>query len=74
MYEFNSLLRNGKAQISNFTGSSSKQISHYIDIHLKDKSIENVILHVGVNDNLNDNNQSNIDNLISNIHKIIEKM
>ena len=41
---------------------------HYIDIHLEDK-----ILHVGVNDLLNDNSQSNVDNLISNIHKIVEK-
>ena len=41
---------------------------HYIDIHLEDK-----ILHVGVNDLLNDNSQSNVDNLMSNIHKIVEK-
>ena len=41
---------------------------HYIDMHLEDK-----ILHVGVNDLLNDNSQSNVDNLMSNIHKIVEK-
>ena len=53
MYEFNSLLRNGKAQIINFPGSSSKQMSYYTDMHLEDKSIYTVILHVGVNDLLN---------------------
>ena len=48
-------------------------MSHYIDIHLEDTSIDTVILHVGVNDPLNGNSQSNVDNLMSNIHKTIEK-
>ena len=73
MYEFNSLLRNRKAKMLNFPGSSSKQMLHYIDIHLEDKSIDTVLLHVGVNDLLNDNSKSNVDNLMSNIHKIVEK-
>ena len=57
----------------NFPGSSSKQMLHYIDIHVEDKSIDTVLLHVGVNDLLNDNSKSNVDNLMSNIHKIVEK-
>ena len=73
MYEFNSLLRNRKAQMLNFPGSSSKQMSHYIDIHLENKSIDTVILHIVMSDLLNDNSQSNVDSLMSNIHKIIEK-
>ena len=73
MYEFNSLLRNRKAKMLNFPGSSSKQMLHYIDVLLKDKFIDTVLLHVGVNDILNDNSQSNVDNMISNIHKIVEK-
>ena len=70
-YEFNSLLRNRKAKMLNFSGSSSKQMLHYIDIHLEDKST--VLLHVVVNDLLNDNCKSNVDNLMSNIYKIVEK-
>ena len=54
MYEFNTLLRSKKAQMLKFTGSSSKQMSHYIDINLEDKYIDIVILHAGVNDLLND--------------------
>ena len=73
MYEFNSLLRNRKAKMLNFPGSASKQMLHYIDIHLENKSIDTVLLHVGVNDLLNDNSKSNVDNLMSNIHKIVEK-
>ena len=48
-------------------------MSHYIDLHLEDKSIDTVILHAGVNDLLNDNSQSNVNNLMSNIYKIKEK-
>ena len=43
-----------------------------LQVHLEDKSIDIAILRVGVNDFLNDNSQSNVDNLMSNIHKIIE--
>ena len=46
---------------------------HYIDIHVEDKSIDTVLLHVGVNYVLNDNSKSNVDNLMSNIHKIVGK-
>ena len=46
---------------------------HYIDLHLEDKSIDTVLLHVGVNDLLNDNRKSNVDNLMLNIHRIVEK-
>ena len=69
MYEFNSLLRNRKAQMLSMPGSSSKQMSHYIDLHREDESIDTVILHVGVNDLLNGNSQSIVDNLMSNIRK-----
>ena len=58
----------------NFPGFfSSKQMLHYIDIHLQDKSIDTVLLNVGVNGLSNDNSKSNVDNLMSNIHKIVEK-
>ena len=45
----------------NLPGSSSKQMSHYIDIHLEDNSIDTIILHAGVNDLLNGNSQSNVE-------------
>ena len=57
----------------NFPGPSSKQMSHHFDMHLEDKSTDTIILHIAVNDLLNDNSQSNVYNLMSNIHKIIKK-
>ena len=73
MYKFNSLLKDRKAQMKNFPGSLSKEILRYIDIHTEDKSVDTAVLHVGVNNILNDNSQSNVDNLMLKIHKIIEK-
>ena len=73
MHEFNSLLKNRKAKMLNFPGSSSKKMLHYIDIHLEDRSFDTALFYVGVNDLLNDNSISNVDNLESNIHKIVEK-
>ena len=35
-------------------------MSHYIDIHLEDTSVDSVSLLVGVNNLLNDNRQSDI--------------
>ena len=61
MHEFNSLLRNRKAKMLNFPGPSSKQMLHYIDIHLEDKYVDTVLLHVGVNGLLNDYSKSNVD-------------
>ena len=36
-----------------FQGASSNEILDYIDVHLKEKLIDTVIVHVGVNDLLN---------------------
>ena len=71
-YELNSLLRNRKTQTLNFPGSSSKQMLHDVDMHLEDKSINTIILHAGVNDFLNDNSQSNVNNLNLQNHRKIE--
>ena len=57
----------------NFPGSSSKQMLHSIDIHLEDKSIDTTFFHVSVSELWNNNSQSNVDNLISNIHKIVQQ-
>lgn len=58
-----------KEQLINFSRFSSKQMSH-TQTHLEDKSVDTIILHAGVNDVLNSNSQSHVDNLVLNIHKI----
>ena len=57
----------------NFPGTSSGEMLHYIDVHLKEKLIDTAIVHVGVNDLLNGNSQFKINQLIENIKKITQK-
>ena len=46
MYQFNRTLRNLRAKMLNFLGASSNEILYYINVHLKEKLINNVIVHV----------------------------
>ena len=46
---------------------------HYLDIHLEDRNTETVIIHVDVNNIINDNSQSNIEKYISNVEKMVQK-
>ena len=73
MHKFNRLIKNRKAKMFNFPGASSHQLLHYLDVHLKDKSIDTVIIHIGINDLLTNSSRSVMDNLILNIKKITEK-
>ena len=57
----------------NFPGASSNEILHYIDVRLKEKLIDTVMIHVGVNNLLNGNSQLKVNQLIENIVKITEK-
>ena len=75
MHKFNRLIKNHKAKMFNFPGASSHQLLHYLDVHLKDKdkSINTVIIHIGINGLLTNSSRSGMDNLILNIKKITEK-
>ena len=71
--ELNSFIKNGKTKMVSFPGATSKEILHYLDIHLANSFADVVILHVGVNDLLEDNIQSKIENLGKNLRSIVEK-
>ena len=73
MHIFNRLIKNYKAKMFNFPGASSHQLLRYLDVHLKDKSIDTVIIHIGINYLLTNSSRSGMDNLIDNIKKITEK-
>ena len=74
MYEFNRLSKHGNAKLLCFPGAKSHQLLHYIDVNLdRRKPPDSVIIHIGVNDVIYDNSQSNIENLVRNIKKMTEK-
>ena len=73
MHKFNSLIKNRQAKMFSFPSASSHQLLHYLDIQLRDYSIDAVIVHIGINDLLTNSSRSSMGNLIYNIKKITEK-
>ena len=60
MYEFSRFIKNSKAKMFSFPGASSREMLHYLDVHLEDRQINTVVIHVGINNILRDSSQSSI--------------
>ena len=63
--EVNRFITRGNARIHNFAGATSKQLLHYVDVNL-DSDIDTIILHISLNDILQDSTTNNIINCIKN--------
>ena len=53
--------------MKSFPGATSKELLHYMDPTLKDGIYNTAIIHVGVNDLLNNKNANKVDELIKNL-------
>ena len=73
MRDFNQQVKNGYVKFKSFPGCNSKEMLHYIEPTLETGFYESAILHVWVNDLLNDKLSSSTDNLISNLVNIVDK-
>ena len=51
----------------NFPRVSSRELLHYMEVHLEGNKVDTVVIHIGVNELLNDNSLSKIYTLMSNI-------
>ena len=71
--ELNIFIKNGKTKMVSFPGATTIEIVHYLDVHLTNSSPDAVILHVGVNDLLEDNSKSKIENLEKNLRSMVDK-
>ena len=60
MKELNRWVRKGNARLFSFPGATSKLLFHYLDVN-KDHINDRVILHIGINDILNDTSILNIE-------------
>ena len=56
-----------------FPGATSKEILHYLDVHLTNSSADVVILHIGINYLLEDNILSKIENQGEYLRSMVEK-
>ena len=71
--EFNQQLKNGYAKFKSFPGCNSKEILHYIEPTSETGFYDSALLHVGVNDLLNNKLPSSTDDIVSNSVKIVNK-
>ena len=71
--DFNQQVKNGYAKFKSFPGCNSKEMLHYIELTLETCFYDSAILHVGVNYLLNNKSPRSIDNLVSNVVKIVNK-
>ena len=62
--EFNYWLHKGYIQLKSFPCGISKELLYYVELTLKIKNFDDVLLHVGVNDLLNDESQDSVQNLL----------
>ena len=58
--EFSYWLHRGYAQLKWFPGGTSKELLYYVEPTLKNKKFDDALLHVGVNDLLNDESQNSV--------------
>lgn len=68
-YEFNKYLTSGTAKFKSFPGATSKELLHYVEPTLEQYSFNTAIIHVGVNDIIN----NTTDELSKNIERIAAK-
>ena len=71
--EFNQQVKNGYAKSKSFPGCNNKETLHYIEPTVETDFYDSAILHVGVNDLLNNKSPSSTDNLVSNLVKIVNR-
>ena len=68
--EFNYWLHKGYAQLKSFPGGTSNELLYYVEPTLQNKNFDDALLHVGVNDLLNDESQDSVQNLLDNLKQI----
>ena len=71
--DFYQQVKNGYAKFKSFRGCNSKEMLYYIEPTLETGFYDSAILHMGVNDLLNDKSPSSNDNLVSNLVNIVNK-
>ena len=73
MHELNRVIKNGKVKHLFFPGATSEQVLQYLDVNLRMYGPKTVIIHVGINDLLNDYGDLNVNKVLKNFQAMIKK-
>ena len=66
-YNINRSLNNGSARVKYFLEATSKDLLQYVDTTSQDNLFEIAVIHIGINDFVNNKNSLNIDHVLENI-------
>ena len=72
-YDFNRNIISGRARFKHFAGATSKDLLCYVDVMLQDATYNATIIHVGVNDILNNQSHDQTTQLICSLRKVSAK-
>ena len=72
--KINNSIRNGRVRFRNFTGATSGELLHYMDPTVAEENYDTAIVHVGINDIINDDSSSKVETLVLNSEKIAIKL
>ena len=67
--EFNRYITNATARLKSFPGATSKELAHYVVPTLQEESFNSALIHIGINDVLKDQSDSQRESLTRNILK-----
>ena len=73
MHELNRAIKNVKVKHLFFPGATSEQVLQYLDVNLRMYGPKTVIIHVDINDLLNDYGDLNVNKVLKNFHAMIKK-
>ena len=71
--EFNCYITNATARLKSFPGAASKELAHYVVPTLQEESFNLALIHIGINDILKDQSDSQCESLTRNILEISQK-
>ena len=70
----NNSIRSGQIRFRNSPGTTSGELLNYIDSTLAERNYDTTIVHVGINDIINDDSSTKVENLVLNLEKIVIKL
>ena len=70
----NNSIRSGQIRFRNSPGTTSGELLNYIDPTLAERNYDTTIVHVGINDIINDDSSTKVENLVLNLEKIAIKL
>ena len=72
--KINNSIRSGRVRFRNFPGATSGKLLHYMDPTLAEGNYDTAIVQVGINDIINDDSSTKVENLVLNLGKIVIKL